>query len=537
MQSARAVLSGSGVFLGGLLLLAACGPGESPGGEEAGTLASALTQAECANLAPSTSAATNRANIQGCLDTWNAASLQAGQVYNIDGSLKLGAGDVLKGLDPGNYSVIQPHLASAQYALYSLALINLESSPGAATGALLQNIKLNLRDARPTVGDQMYGIRVAHDNNRLERVEITSTPMPWRKIRSRSLYFGTGFGNKADFIHIHNTAFGVVFVNGNTQAMAPWVDHATLFHNRGDAVTFAGYGKLTNSTIHENGFDDGDSGAGTRLPPGGALYASSVNPEGGHIENNTVYNQCGSNIELNMTAKFTVRNNTVYHPGWTGMNGTSSLIRTGEYAYVVPADFCKSAMSVLMVATRDSLFQGNEIQNSFRPANTSANTSNGGTEEWFGANKADLPDPGSTSLALAFVLGRTHQDSGGKPHYAVNNDFVNNHMASFNCGNRGLGWFAGRSTGYDAGGLWDANTTANVFDDNSHCNKAGTCSPAPYTKRCGDNRYATGTATCTSPTGANLHDGVATGNRCNRDDFTHEGAGHDSRRNDLCAVY
>ncbi|HZI02524.1 MAG TPA: hypothetical protein VEZ71_00790, partial [Archangium sp.] len=99
------------------------------------------------------------------------------------------------------------------------------------------------------------------------------------------------------------------------------------------------------------------------------------------------------NIELNMTAKFVVQNNTVYHPGWTGMNGTSSLIRTGEYSYVVPADFCKSAMSVLMVATRDSLFSGNEIQNSFRTANTSANTSNGGTEEWFGPGKADLPDP------------------------------------------------------------------------------------------------------------------------------------------------
>jgi len=80
-----------------------------------------------------------------------------------------------------------------------------------------------------------------------------------------------------------------------------------------------------------------------------------------------------------MTAKFVVQNNTVYHPGWTGMNGTNSLIRTGEYSYVVPADFCKSAMSVLMVATQ---------------------------------------------------------------------------------------WFAGRETGYGAGGVWDANTTANVFDDN-----------------------------------------------------------------------
>ncbi len=220
---------------------------------------------------------------------------------------------------------------------------------------MLRNIKLDLRDARPSTGDQMFGIRVAHDRNLVDHVEITSTPMPWRKIRSRSLYFGTGTGNKADSIKIHNTAFGVVFLNGTTQAMAPWVDHATIFHNRGDAVTFAGYGKLTNSTIHENGFDDGDSNAGTRLPPGGALYASSVNPHGGLIENNTVYNQCGSNIELNMTANFTVRNNSVYHPGWQGMNGTSALIRAGEYSYVVPADFCKSAMSVLMVATRDSV--------------------------------------------------------------------------------------------------------------------------------------------------------------------------------------
>ena len=45
MKRARTVLSGSGVFLGGLLLLAGCGPGGSPGGEEVGVLASALTVA------------------------------------------------------------------------------------------------------------------------------------------------------------------------------------------------------------------------------------------------------------------------------------------------------------------------------------------------------------------------------------------------------------------------------------------------------------------------------------------------------------
>ena len=134
--------------------LAACGPGEPLAGEETGTLASAITQAECSSLVPSTSAAANRANIQACLDTWNFAWLQAGQIYNIDGSLNLGPGDVLKGLDANNYSVIQPHLASASYTLTANALINLASTTGATTGARLQYVKLNLRDARPSTGTQ-----------------------------------------------------------------------------------------------------------------------------------------------------------------------------------------------------------------------------------------------------------------------------------------------------------------------------------------------------------------------------------------------
>ncbi len=55
--------------------------------------------------------------------------------------------------------------------------------------------------------------------------------------------------------------------------------------------------------------------------------------------------------------------------------------------------------------------------------------------------------------------------------------------------------------------------------------------------RFGDNRYATGVATCIGGAGENLFDGVNTGNACNRDDVTHEGAGHDARRNDNCIHY
>ena len=102
--------------------------------------------------------------------------------------------------------------------------------------------------------------------------------MPWREVPAVALYFGTGNRNKAQRVHIHDAAFGIAFVNGITAAMSPWVDRAVIEDNRGDAVTFAGYGKLTNSIVRRNGYDDGDRGAGTRLPPGGALYASSVNP-------------------------------------------------------------------------------------------------------------------------------------------------------------------------------------------------------------------------------------------------------------------
>ena len=140
--------------------------------------------------------------------------------------------------------------------------------------------------------------------------------------------------------------------------------------------------------------------------------------------------------------------------------------------------------------------------------------------------------PDATSIAVALVLGRTHQATNGTSHYAVNNTFVGNYMASTS-GAAGLGWFAGRGTGFGPGGSWDPETTANVFDDNTHCApNDGPCSGPPHSVRCGDNRYGTGTPTCIAAGGGNLFDGVAAGNACNRDDYLHETAANDLRRND-----
>lgn len=120
-------------------------------------------------------------------------------------------------------------------------------------------------------------------------------------------------------------------------------------------------------------------------------------------------------------------------------------------------------MTALLIAVSDSEFRGNTFLNDNRPANTSAATSNGGTEEWFGPGKQDLPMPNATLIAVAFVLGRTHQATDGTVHYAINNSFIGNHMSSTNAGAAGLGWFTGRDTGFGAGGAWDPVTTANVF--------------------------------------------------------------------------
>lgn len=477
-----------------------------------------------------TTPADNRARIQACLDApWGYALLRAA-TYDLDRGLVVDAGDVLAGPAADRRARLQPATASAPFEFTTRAIVNV------INGGTLRNVTLDLRDARPGAGQRPFGIRVAFDDNLVEDVEITSTPMPWREVPFISLYFGTGSGNKAQRIHIHNTAFGITFVNGITAAMSPWVDAAIVEDNRGDAVTFAGYGKLTNSRIRRNGYDDGDSGAGTRLPPGGALYASHVNDHGGWIEGNEVSDACGADLELGFTRGFVVRDNVFTNPGYPGKNGTRLEIRPGELAYDVPAGFCRSTMTALLIALSSSEFRGNVFLNNGRPANTSAATSNGGSEEWFGPGKADLPAPSGTSIAVAFVLGRTHTASNGTVGYAIDNDFIGNYMASTS-GTVGLGWFAGRDTGFGPGGTWNAETTANVFDDNSHCAPAdASCATAPYSVRCGDNRYATGTATCADGNG-NAFDGVGTGNSCNRDDFTHEGAGHDARRNDNCAHY
>ncbi len=523
-----------------VLLLASCGFGGCSGSDDAPGDDAEITieRAACDDLAAG-EPADNRARIQACLDApWGYARLRA-EVYSIDRGLVIGAGAELSGPAPSERATIQPAAASALFALSSNAILNVVNLTDEPRGGTLRNVTLDLRDARPAMpGARVFGIRIAFDDNLVEDVEITSTPMPWREVPAVSLYFGTGFRNKAQRLRIHGAAFGVAFVNGNTEAMAPWVDAAVIEDNRGDAVTFAGYGKLTNSTVRRNGFDDGDSGTGTRLPPGGALYASNVNTHGGWIEGNQIIDACGADLELNMTRNFTVRDNVFANPGWPGMNGMRRAIRPGELAYDVPDGFCRSTMTALLIAIADSEFRGNTFLNDNRPANTSAATSNGGTEQWFGAGKSDLPVPDGTSLAVAFVLGRTHRASNGTVHYATGNRFISNHMSSTNAGAAGLAWFAGRDTGFGAGGAWDPSTTANAFDDNSHCApNNGPCSAAPHSMRCGDNRHATGMPSCTGAGGANLFDGVATGNACNRDDLTHEGSGHDARRNDNCLHY
>ncbi|MBA3539177.1 MAG: hypothetical protein H0T79_06085 [Deltaproteobacteria bacterium] len=525
----------------GLIIGCGCGDGAGAGDDDVPLDAPAVDapksaeQLGCEDMVVG-EPADNRERIQTCLDApWGYAFLRA-EVYPIDGGLVIDAGDVLAGPAPDRRATIQPAVASAPFAVVSNAILNVVNTTAGPAGGTLRNVTLDLRDARPVPGARLFGIRIAFDDNLVEDVEITSTPMPWREVAATSLYFGTGFRNKAQRLHLHGAAYGIAFVNGITAEMSPWVDRAKLEDNRGDAVTFAGYGKITNSIVRRNGFDDGDSGTGTRLPPGGALYASHVNVHGGWIEGNQITDACGADLELNMTRGFVVRDNVFANPGWPGMNGMRSVIRPGELAYDVPAGFCRATMTALLIALAGSEFRGNTFLNDNRPANTSVATSNGGTEEWFGPGKADLPLPEGTSIAVAFVLGRTHRASNGMVHYAVNNAFIGNHMSSTS-GAAGLGWIAGRDTGFGPGGSWDT-TTANVFDDNSHCApNSGPCTAAPHSVRCGDNRYATGTATCVGPDGSNLFDGVATGNSCNRDDITHEGAGHDARRNDGCLHY
>lgn len=519
------------------LLLLGCGdrvPGsgaiDAPLGDVVSDAKSA-DQLACEDLRVGTPAE-NRERIQACLDApWGAARLRP-EIYAIDRGILVEAGDVLAGMAPDARATIRPAVVSARFDLVSNAIVNV------VNGGTLRNITLDLRDARPLPGARLFGIRIAFDDNLVEDVEITSTPMPWREVPAVSLYFGTGARNKAQRVHIHDAAFGIAFVNGITAEMSPWVDRALIEDNRGDAVTFAGYGKLTNSIVRRNGFDDGDSGTGTRLPPGGALYASSVNTHGGWIEGNQITDACGADLELNMTRGFVVRNNVFANPGWPGRNGTRSEIRPGELSYDVPVGFCRATMTALLIAIADSELRGNTFLNDNRAANTSAATSNGGTEEWFGPGKTDLPMPNATSIAVAFVLGRAHQATDGTVHYAVNNRFVGNYMASTNAGAAGLGWFSGRDTGFGPGGVWDPSTTANVFDDNTHCApNNGPCSGSPHSVRCGDNRHGTGTPTCAAAGGGNLFDGVATGNACNRDDYLHETAANDPRRNDGCARY
>ncbi len=118
---------------------------------------------------------------------------------------------------------------------------------------------------------------------------------------------------------------------------------------------------------------------------------------------------------------------------------------------------------------------------------------------------------------VAFLL--THREGGA--YLTTGNSIRDNRfVASCTPPAVGLGYFAGRGTGYAADGTWSAATTNYFTGNDPFGSNIGS-------QRCGGNWYAADAA---------CREGALEPS-CNIDDPQHEGPGHDWARNDGCPFY
>jgi hypothetical protein len=275
--------------------------------------------------------------------------------------------------------------------------------------------------------------------------------------------------------------FGAIFVAGLPRESRNTIEASQFFDNHCDAVTFAGYGELSDSLLHHNGWDCKN---GHPPIPGGGPYCLG-NAIGGVIQRNTVYDHCGMVLDIDRCANFVVDSNVLRDPGFTW---------NGRFNY------CRGSLGVNLIDTMNFTFSNNIVENQ-RSSNAV------GLSHWGDANHvfenigapefSDLPRGPSTVVAFS-VTARAGSS------LSVSNRVVNNSFRAdcSTAGCAGVGYFTGRGTG------WKRNNEAwnpNMFTLND-----------PFgsdigSRRCGKNWYAGDSPICPA------HPPPP----CNADDFQH----------------
>ena len=337
-------------------------------------------------------------------------------------------------------------------------------------------------------------VAITGDGNQLDNNWILGGDAPLFKTESGTMagvYIMCGDTNLVWNNKIKNNHSGVI-ITKDSAAPAPLnniIKENDLFLNRSDGITLVTYGQVLKNKIYMNGWDCQNGGPGSPIP-GAGIYAEH-NHIGALIQENTIYDNTGHNIDLTDIQHFSILNNTVYNPGNSQIPGINDVIVTG------------GAISVCLADASYCVVEGNDIRNENRPNNAV------GGGDWWGhdinkffsesadttitSSYSDLPFGGNSIIAFGLVESRCN-----------NGDFVINQVQQntirnniFIASPNGIGYFASRNTGFDPDHSWSGSTTNYYTLNNPNGSNVGSV-------RCGGNWYA------------------ANGVDANADDFQHQ---------------
>jgi hypothetical protein len=417
----------------------------------------------------------NYEKIQWCLVKYGKALLNSGE-FVINHVLVLDNADLMSA--NGDWPTIKA------ISSYSNAMIKVNNNSRVAFLTLNANKNFLLEPNSSVIG-------IGGDGNQIDNNWIKGGDVPLYRTdagRIAGVYIMCGDDNLVWNNKITNNHSGVIITkpDGFATPLNNIVKENDLFLNRSDGITLVTYGQVLNNKIYMNGWDCQNGGGGSPIP-GAGIYAEH-NHNGALIQENTIYDNTGHNIDLTDIQHFSILNNTVYNPGNSQIPGINDVIVTG------------GAISVCLADASYCVVEGNDIRNENRPNNAV------GGGDWWGhdINKffsesadslpySDLPFGGNSIIAFGLVESRCN--NGEFVVNQVQQNTIRNNI--FIASPNGIGYFASRNTGFDPDHSWSAATTNYYTLNNPNGSNVGSV-------RCGGNWYA------------------ANGVDANTDDFQHQ---------------
>lgn len=410
----------------------------------------AIAWADCNKLAPSSSPAANRANIQACV-AQGRATLNSG-LFRVDGPVLLGNNQTLIGA-PGTQPTIrltQPNTSNV--------LIRFDGSHSRVSG-----LNLDGGNAFGNYANSAIVTFLTGGDNQLDNSRVFNEQMPPAGHKATGVYvMGGNGGNLIVNNEIYRNFHGVIFAAPFTANTASALALNDIHDNKCDGVTLAGYGEVVANAIHDLGWEC-ENGI-----PGGGIYAES-NDHGALIAGNEIFNTCGHGLDLYRIAYFTITRNYVHHPGWPDGSEHSLCYEWG-------------AVAAGLLNARENTITHNTFANEGRPRNRVTVDWNGLLSAQGAAPFSDLPNG---VRVVAFMLSWNRDPAWTTTHNVIDGNTMH----------APLGMFASRGTGFDAARFWDASTT-NYYTNNHTQDSV----------RCGGNWYAANTQSCGTQSPCNLDD-------------------------------